>query len=114
MNIKRTVCRERKSFTCTHTHLFEPSMGAFHDLRDDAKHHRTADIGDHGIMNDAIVDLCIRGNEKAAALAWTIAQNKINDLLLPRLLIGFEFHVDGVVIKNNRLDHCCQVHEEAA
>ena len=89
-------------------------MSAFHDLGHNPKHHRAADIRDHGVMEKPIIDLCIGSNEEASPFTRTIADDQVNRFLFPLFIIRFNLHMDGVVIENDRLDHCSQVHQKAA
>src|SRR5687768_9514054 len=114
MDEKRAVCCERKFFTGAHSHLFEASMCAFHYFRHNAKHHRTADVCDHGVMKNPIVDLRFGSDQKTATFARTITEHKIDNTLFPFLIICFDLHFDGVMIKDDGLEDCSKIHKEAA
>src|SRR6188474_1139673 len=104
MDIKRAVCCERKFFASAHAHLFEASMRALHHFGHDAKHHGAADVCDHCVMKNAIVNFCFGSNEEAATFTRTIAYHQIDNTLFPLLIISFDLHFDGIMIKDDGLD----------
>src|SRR5215204_6149743 len=69
MNVKWTICGESEFFAGTHADLFEATMRALHHFGHDAEHHESADIGDHGVVKNAIIYFCFGSYQETATFA---------------------------------------------
>src|SRR5215207_486651 len=113
MNEKWAVGCERKFFAGAHAHLFEASMCTFHYFRHNTKHHGSADICDHGVVKYSIIYFSFGSDQETATFARAITEYKIDNALFPFLIVCFDLHFDGIMIKDNGLDDCGKIHKKA-